>query len=187
MHDQIVHHMPSSLEQYFPQLEVLQIWSCGLRSLTKNDIKVFEDLKEVSMSGNEIETLQSDLFAANPKVTKIDFSRNNLKHIGFNLLVPLENLMFVDFYQNFCINDGSRNRIGTLVRNLRRNCKPTMDMLMTDLLQLNEEVRSLKMEVKACERIHGSRRCEDDMERIVGLDTLFPSIYVNDENRIDGF
>lgn len=191
MHDQIVHQMPVNLENFFPQLNVLQIWSCGLRILVQNDISVFENLKELSVSGNEIEILPSNLFNKNSKLTKIDFSRNNLKHVGFNLLLPLENLYFADFYQNFCINDGSRNnRISELIKNLRLNCKSTIEMLTFDITGLNEEVKMLKIDVKACERVHKSRRCGDNYDRerfIAGLDTLFPSIIVDNGNGVDGF
>ncbi|KAL7010834.1 hypothetical protein ACKWTF_013969 [Chironomus riparius] len=186
MHDQIIHHLPTSLENFFPELNVLQIWSCGLRSLSQNDLKVFEKLNELSVSGNEIEVLPSDLFSQNSKLTKIDFSRNNLKHIGFNLLTQLDNLYFADFYQNFCISDGSRSRKTDLIKNLRKSCKPTQEMLIEDLTTLNEEVKMMKNELKACEKVHRSRRCgDDDRSRIVGLDSLFPSIFVSEENRID--
>lgn len=186
MHDQIVHHLPNSLERFFPELNVLQIWSCGLRSLSQSDLKVFENLNELSVSGNEIEVLGSNLFSENLKLTKLDFSRNNLKHLGFNLLIPLDNLIFADFYQNFCISDGSRSRKTDLIKNLRKSCQPTQEMLFDDLTTLNEEVRMMKNELKACEKVHRSRRCgDDDRSRIIGLDSLFPSIFVNEENRID--
>jgi Leucine-rich repeat (LRR) protein len=186
MHDQIVHHLPTSLETFFPELNVLQIWSCGLRSLSQSDLKVFENLNELSLSGNEIEVLPSNLFSENLKISKIDFSRNNLKHVGFNLLTSLDNLIFADFYRNFCISDGSRSRKVDLIKNLRKSCKPTHEMLIEDLTTLNEEVKMMKNELKACEKVHRSRRCgDDDRGTIVGLDSLFPSIFVSEENRID--
>lgn len=186
MHDQIVHHLPTSLESFFPELNVLQIWSCGLKSLSQSDLKVFENLHELSVSGNDIEVLASNVFSENSKLTKLDFSRNNLKHIGFNLLTPLDNLIFADFYQNFCISDGSRSRKTDLIKNLRKSCKPTQEMMVDDLIVLNEEVKMMKNELKACEKVHRSRRCGDDERgRIVGLDSLFPSIFVSEENRID--
>ncbi|KAG5668640.1 hypothetical protein PVAND_016575 [Polypedilum vanderplanki] len=184
IHDQIVHHMPMGLENFFPYLSILQVWSCGLREITQNNIKVHENLHELSLSGNEIEILESNLFEKNLKISKIDFSRNRLKNVGFNLLLPLENLIFADFYANDCINDGSRNQKFMIISNLRKFCKPTNEMLMNDIKNLNEEVKKLKTEIKICEKFNKNHRCNEDNENIVGIDSLFPFFFVNDENRI---
>jgi Leucine-rich repeat (LRR) protein len=177
--------MPTSLENFFPHLSVLQIWSCGMKKLSQSDISAHQNLHELSMSGNEIETLDSNLFEKNAKISKIDFSRNRLKNVGFNLLLPLERLIFADFYGNDCISDGSRSVKSVLIANLRKFCQPSGDMLMTDIRALNDELVMLRTELKTCEKIHRNRRCDDESEKFVALDSLFPFFYANEENRIE--
>jgi Leucine-rich repeat (LRR) protein len=146
---------------------------------------VFTELREISVSRNEIEVINSNLFEENPKLLKIDFSRNRIKHVGFNILKPLKGLLFADFYQNDCINEGSHNGVEILQRNLRRKCKPTVDMMLEDVKRLNTQIEMLTTELVACEKIHRNRRC--DSESLVTLDTLFPSIFIGEENKIENF
>lgn len=185
IHDQLIRYLPNDLNLFFPNLQSLQIWSCGLKSLSQKDISAFTELREISVSRNEIEVLNSDLFEANQNILKIDFSRNRLKHVGFNILRPLKGLLFADFYQNDCINEGNHNGIESLIKNLRRKCKPTVDMMVDDVKRLNRQVELLETELMACEKIHRNRRC--DGESLVTLDTLFPSIFIGEENKIENF
>lgn len=187
IHDQLVRYLPRDLDYFFPQLEALQVWSCGLKILTQRDVSIYTELREISVSRNEIETLPSNLFEKNHKIIKIDFSRNRLKHLGFNILQPLKSLMYADFYQNDCINEGIFNGLQSLMRNLRRKCKPTAEMLLDDVRTLNDRVETLETELMTCEKIHKNRRCEVERKSLVALDTLFPSILINDENNIDNF
>jgi hypothetical protein len=181
IHDQIVMNMPSSLEIFFPHLIKLQIWSSRLQKLTQNDLKFHRNLKELSVSSNELEVLPSNLFEFNVNLEKIDFSRNHLKSVGFNLMTPLTNLIYADFYQNYCISDGSRNSIELLVKNLRENCKPTVDSLINDVMRLNDEIKLMKIDLTSCVNIN--RKCGESPQ-LISLDSLFPSLYT-EENKID--
>lgn len=166
MHDQLIRYLPSELDYFFPRLSVLQIWSCGLRSIAQRDISAFTELREISISKNELEILPSNLFEKNPKIIKIDFSRNRLKHVGFNILQPLISLMYADFYQNDCINDGNFNGLENLVKKLRRKCL-VADMLIDDVRSLSERVDTLETELMTCEKIHRHRRCDSEREAFV--------------------
>lgn len=101
--DQIVKFLPSRLSHHFPYLMVLKIWSSGLSRLVQEDLKEFKYLTDLSVSGNYLETLNSDLFEFNHHLKHVDFTRNRLKNVGLNLLKPLTKLVFADFYQNDCI------------------------------------------------------------------------------------
>jgi hypothetical protein len=105
--DQIVKFFPSGLGHHFPYLLVLKIWSSSLSHLSQRDLKEFKYLTDLSVSGNNLEVLDSNLFDFNHHLKHIDFTRNRIKHVGLNLLKPLHKLAFADFYQNDCIRSVS--------------------------------------------------------------------------------
>lgn len=178
--DQIVNYFPSRFDDHFPFLTSLKIWSSGLRSFKQADIKEFKYLSDLSLTGNLLETLDSNVFQFNIRLMKIDFTRNRLKHVGLNLLRPLKNLIFADFYQNDCISDGARYSFGDLKTNLRENCKPTREMLLLDIESLSNEVEALEREVE-----HREKKifvCEEAKDTHAKLDSLFPLILNDDLN-----
>jgi hypothetical protein len=57
--------------------------------------------------------------------------------------------------------------------------------MLEDVKRLNTQIEMLTTELVACEKIHRNRRC--DSESLVTLDTLFPSIFIGEENKIENF
>jgi Leucine-rich repeat (LRR) protein len=102
--------------------------------LNQNDISSFKFLTDLSVSGNNIEILKSNLFEHNHHLKHIDFTRNRLKNIGSTILKPLNKLAFADFYQNDCVSEGSKFSFDILSKNLREKCKPTAEMMLEDRL-----------------------------------------------------
>lgn len=174
--DQVAHFFPSDFDRHFPHLSVLKVWSSGLRFMSQIDLKKFPYLTVLSLLGNLLENLDSNLFMFNKRLIKIDFTRNRLKHVGTNLLRPLEALKFADFYDNDCINGGAQNSFDFLKRNLREKCPPTNNMLLDDIESLTIEVDYLRLEVEKRER--KIKVCTDGIEAQETLDSLFPSISV---------
>lgn len=176
--DQVAHFFPSDFDHHFPHLSVLKIWSSGLRFLSQMDLKNFPYLTVLSLLGNLLESLDSNLFVFNKRLIKIDFTRNRLKHVGTNLLWPLETLKFADFYDNDCINAGAKNSFAFLKRNLREKCPPTNNMLLDDIESLTKEVDYFRLEVEKRER--KIKVCTDGIEAQETLDSLFPLISVTE-------
>lgn len=174
--DQVVHYMPLELSHQFPRLTVLKIWSSGLRSFTQRNIRDMKYLTDLSLSGNYLETLDSNIFEFNQRITTIDFTRNRLKHIGSNLLQPLKNLIFADFYHNYCISDGARYSFDELKNNLRFKCQPTSQMMIEEMESLSNEIESLKREIEKREK--KVKICEEQKDVHVKLNSLFPSILI---------
>lgn len=178
--DQVVAFIPSRLDQHFPFLSILKIWSSELSSLSQKDIRDVKFLTDLSLSGNHLETLSSNLFQFNRRLIIVDFTRNRLRHIGQNILKPLKSLVSVDFYQNYCINNGARHSFESLESQLRQNCQPTSEMLMEEVSALTEEVDLLNKKVKRRER--RIKACEHDKSwnSHATLNSLFPTILTNE-------
>lgn len=175
--DQIVAYLPSGLYQHFPYITVLRIWSSGLQTFTQKDVRELKYLTDLSLSGNLLEALDSDLFQFNRRLIKIDFSRNRLKHVGTNLLNPLKILLVADFYHNDCITDGAHFPFDGLRTRLRVNCQPTNEMLIKEVEWLSNETETLTKEIEMRDKKIKSCKEENNEHEHAKLRAIFPSIH----------
>lgn len=91
-----VKFMPERLGQTFPELTLLQVQFCGLKSI---EAKHFENLRKLlylSLFGNDIQTIGSGTFGSLPSLQTLILSNNeNLKSIDGNIFSGVPNLKFV--------------------------------------------------------------------------------------------
>ncbi|KAG5668303.1 hypothetical protein PVAND_016249 [Polypedilum vanderplanki] len=150
INNQLCRFIPADADKFFPHLETLRIWSSGLKRLEQNDIKNFNELRELILPLNEIETLDSNLFEFNLKITKIDLSRNKLKNVGLALFAPvMKKLNHVNFNHNECIDDNLRGNIEIFSEKVRKFCPPTIEMLQNDVVFLVDQNEKLKLIIEA--------------------------------------
>lgn len=149
INNQVCYFIPQGTGKLFPNLQVLRIWSSGLKKLQQNDIKDFENLKELIVPLNDIESLDSNLFEFNKKLIKIDMSRNKLQHVGLALFTSLPILSSVNLNHNECIDDNFKTNVAVFVDKVRRNCPPTIDMLKSDVVFLIDQNEILKVIIDA--------------------------------------
>lgn len=96
-----------SLQNIFYSLNSIHIESAGLKEITRDDFKGFENLEEICFGGNELTTLPNNLFEKMPNLKRIDFGNNKLEFVSSKLLEPVINngLTLVDFRGNKNIDD----------------------------------------------------------------------------------
>lgn len=76
----------------FHNLTHVMINGCGLKHITKEDLKGLKHLKDLHLPGNEIESLPSDLFEYTGDLEVIDLDSNKIVTINSNILDPLKRL-----------------------------------------------------------------------------------------------
>lgn len=101
---QVVKFVPSGLNIFFPNIIELKISNSSLQFIEKKNLAQFTNLKYLDLSGNELKTLDDDLFSANVMLRDINFNKNKLNAVGENILEPLKNAFKIDFGDNVCIN-----------------------------------------------------------------------------------
>ena len=99
---QVCHFLPLKIENFFPQLQELEVDTSGLKKLYRENFERLDNLRMAIFPGNEIEFLPGDLFAYNHRLTHIDFSQNRIKSIGRDLFDTLYNLKYLVFDENDC-------------------------------------------------------------------------------------
>ena len=77
--------IPRDIESFFPNISAFE-WNFGdLVVISAEDLSQFPALRTLSVFGNRIASISSDLFQSTPNILNIDFGLNSLNHVGFNL------------------------------------------------------------------------------------------------------
>jgi hypothetical protein len=118
--------IPKEIGESFPNLKVVSFENSGLSSVSAEDLKQFKNVKSLIFFRNELKIIKSDLFTFTPDITCVNFRDNKIEHIGQNLLMGLEQLIFVDFEENPCIQmiASNRSEVLDLAAKLSVNCPP---------------------------------------------------------------
>lgn len=94
-----VKFMPERLGQTFPELKILQVQYCGVKSIQAKHFENLRKLVYLSLFENEIETIGSGTFGNLPSLQTLYLSNNeNLKTIDGNMFsgVPNLKIVFID-------------------------------------------------------------------------------------------
>lgn len=130
--DSIVEFFPQGLSRMFPQLIAMSIFNCGLKQITRDDLRGLKSLQAIYLNSNKLTTLPNDLFADMPNLKRIIFYNNKLKYITSELLEPIKDneLSLVNFSDNGNLDAfywpgkaGTVDSIYELMEIIDTNCK----------------------------------------------------------------
>lgn len=96
--------LPKKINEFFPNLEILQWFNGSLRAITADDLAPFPNIKHLYISGNKIDTLEVGVFSKNLQLVDIYADNNSIARAGAGLLKDLKGLKFADFRGNPCID-----------------------------------------------------------------------------------
>jgi hypothetical protein len=144
--------IPQNISKFFKNIQGLSVWSTSIKSVSKNDLQQFPELRLVDFYDNLLETLDGDLFTYNPKLEFVRFHKNKITNVGLNLLTSLKSLSYVDFNFNVCITQytSTQSEIPDLIRNLAIKCPPTVAMIEKII---GEKIQKLEARLAELERI----------------------------------
>jgi hypothetical protein len=134
---QIVNFMPKFSILFAERLKLLQVDYCRLKVILKEDLRQFRHLTHLSLSVNDLEWLDGDLFDFNPELKMVSFWRNDkLMFIGAHLLDSLTKLKQAQFDPAGCISVDANNpeKLSELKEKLITSCKDDV----TELKMLEE-------------------------------------------------
>ncbi|CRL01862.1 CLUMA_CG015451, isoform A [Clunio marinus] len=104
--DTTVNYFPNALNKIFPNLKSVEIYKCGLKSITRRDLIGLENVQRLSCGNNNISSLPDNLFRNMKKLIDISFRDNDLHCMSSELLMPtlINNIKLVDFRENQSID-----------------------------------------------------------------------------------
>lgn len=101
-HGTVVEFFPLGLQEIFPNLIGVLVENCGLKEITRNDLKDLRKLESLYLGFNQLTTLPSNLFEDKPELKRISLNFNKLKFVRSKLLEPLKDNKLI--LVNFCDN-----------------------------------------------------------------------------------
>lgn len=149
---------PEGIAKIFPNLTNLNLWKCGLKSITTRDLIPFEHLELICLDNNNLLSLPNDLFVALPKVRWIYCCDNKIESLSAKLLEPIKNeLIYASFARNAKIDavfdrgNEKRNSMADFLAQIDQKCTQSCQQSLqsTDLMQsrakkIDEVLRSRK-------------------------------------------
>lgn len=101
-----VEYFPRNLKFFFPRLNVVNIISSGIKSLSRQDLIGLHDLSVLGIQQNELTSIPSNLFDNTKKLQFISFMENKLGNLSSKLLKPLDHksMLKIDFWWNLSIH-----------------------------------------------------------------------------------
>jgi BTB/POZ domain/Leucine rich repeat len=127
-----IEYLPRGLSKIFPNLKALDIDSCGLKKITRNDLTGLENLEAFCINNSKLRSLPSDLFEGMTKLKEISLCDNKLEFLSSQLLEAIagNQLERVDFRSNTKIDafyqpgeEGSVASLQELMEIIDKDCE----------------------------------------------------------------
>lgn len=125
--DKIFNRIPRGLETYYSNLVGLKWFNGLLLSVTANDLKPFPNLRVLSLQGNQIFSIDADLFKYSKNLEYINIGYNSLEHVGQDAFGSLSLLKELNILETYCINMrgfSSPDTITNIKQQLPKLCPP---------------------------------------------------------------
>ncbi len=88
----------------FDKIEFLELKFNEIRIIEPEAFQYLTRLKEIDLSYNGLEALKFDIFKSNRRLKNIYLENNKIKMLNTNLFHKLNNLLYLDFEKNDCID-----------------------------------------------------------------------------------
>lgn len=86
-----VEYFPINLQMHFANMKILTINQCGLKEISRDDLRGLGRLVDLDLSKNELITLPNDLFVDMPNLIRVYMYENKIEFASSKLIEPLAN------------------------------------------------------------------------------------------------
>ena len=116
--------LPTGIADKFANLEVLVVAHTGLRSITKDDLKPFANLRGLYIDYSKITSIHGDLFIYNKNLEELSLQQDGIKYVEPDSFKSLRKLKSFAFDNNDCYNGNAKERDGVenLFIEIEKNC-----------------------------------------------------------------
>lgn len=168
-------YFPVNIEAYFPNLKIMQLYGNSITEVKNSHLAPFPNLVYLNLYTNKITSLDGSLFDGLNSMRYVSFERNNIRHVGHDLVLPKDGLIFFD--ANPCINvrASTPDQIAALRFNLLINCtliepiEAALGSRKNLLTDVSGQVKNLVQRLDILEPSHS--KLNDDVTSLTGLAT----------------
>lgn len=120
--------LPKGIEIRFKNLKALS-WTSNLPSIKAKDFQPFPKLEFLEIYGNNLPTLDGNLFSFTPLLKVITLDSNQIQHIRHELVTNLKDLQYLALQRNVCVDAvaSTRATVIELAAGLSAMCPPSSD------------------------------------------------------------
>jgi hypothetical protein len=87
-------YLPSGFDNFFTGITNVKIYNTQLKEIKKENLKQFKDLYRLSITYNDLTSVDHDLFEHNPNIHLVDLSYNKIQFVIYEMKVKFgENYM----------------------------------------------------------------------------------------------
>lgn len=171
---------PRNMENLFPNLVSINLASNLITNISNRDIKPHKHLHKIDLGSNQITVIESNFFDG-LNLRSVIFDRNNIKHVGHNIQLPTDAMLF--FSNNPCVDTNAYSTWDVInLQSLLRNQCPSVERDKSDVLngKVQEVNERAEQNLKALDRELRSKIFELD----VALTSLYTRIAALEATRI---
>ncbi|KAL7013373.1 hypothetical protein ACKWTF_015359 [Chironomus riparius] len=143
-------YFPKGLDKFFKNLNTISIYNGPLSELTQDDLRPYSKLENLYLYSNIIEVLEAGVFDNNKLLVTISLKNNRLVHVDENVFNNLNNLQFLFFELNPCLDKNIENNpflIKAFIKLIYKNCTNSEFLDLTKSLKELEVVhKNIKLE-----------------------------------------
>lgn len=111
--------IPQNMAQFWPLLELIAMRDSEITTLVPEELRGLRSLRQISLAGSKIVSLQPGLFLENPLMREVSLMSNPLSQVGSDVFEPLQLLTHLDMRSTSCMNEIATNRAGIELMVLR--------------------------------------------------------------------
>lgn len=117
--------IPRRIEDFFPNLVILDFEASDIDSLVGDELDPFPGLVFFAIfKSRALERIPGNLFSQTRNLKELWLDQNNIKYVGEGLLDGLQYLGWADFADNYCVNINAHypSQFPALIETLQNNC-----------------------------------------------------------------
>lgn len=192
-----VKFFPRNIGKTFPSLTRLSINSCGLSSISRNDLEGLWSLTHLDLNRNKLTMLPDDLFADMRKLNSVYINNNRLRFVSSKLLRPIETtLTIADFTNNVSIDESfdihvaGKNDLKGFLASFDENCQPPgtkgnqksarLEHLQENFEKFRISSKFSDFTIKICEKDFDVHKCV-----LAAQSTVFEKMFAKDSAKLE--
>jgi hypothetical protein len=139
-----INFMPR-LDSVFPNLVAIAIVHNHLTEIRQTDLQPYPKLKTLNFYGNDIETIEIDLFKFNPHLQDINLLDNKIRRVHPNVFDHLNDLRALNMEDNSCVTTGNekdRPAVLELITKIKEQCsiEYRINEIKQEVTKISEQV-----------------------------------------------
>ncbi|XP_070492323.1 uncharacterized protein [Chironomus tepperi] len=146
----IVQFFPRGIDQFLPNLKMIEIYDCKLKQIRKTDLSPFPHLVRLQLDNNDIDMLEDDLFIYSINLAFVSLDNNKIFFIYGNIFDNLIKLVHLSLKANNCVDMiavNNRTAVDVIIGHVKDQCTDMdFNVITQKFNDLENDVKKFKFQ-----------------------------------------